>query len=155
MKGRLLIKNARLDKQGTLHVSIGGYRFFAGEKYTSLEMGWAAYVAEEDIPEEWMRQYGETRPAEEGWNELASSSGTLVTSHPVLVALALRAWWHGNDRPIPTAPRVRVPDFDEAVDEVRRREILNDFNARHAGKVPGRELRRMDPMDKVDGRGKN
>jgi hypothetical protein len=122
---------------------ISGQAFWAGEKYTILEMGWAVYLADGEVSETWLRQHGETRVAEEGWNELASRHGSLVTSHPVLVALSLRAWWHQNGRTIPTAPHVDVPTFEEAVEEVRQREILNDFNARFAGLVPG--LRRWQP----------
>lgn len=68
---------------------------------------------------------------------MPSNGGMLVTSHPVLVAIGLRAWWHGNGRPISTAPEVVIPTFDEAVEAVRGREILNDFNTQHAGTVPG------------------
>lgn len=143
MNDTLVITNATLDEHGNVHVTISGHRFWAGEKYTILEMGWAVYIAEGEVSEAWMRQHGETRPAEEGWNELASRHGSLVTSHPVLVALSLRAWWHQNGRSIPTAPRVAIPAFDEAVEEVRQRKILNDFNAIHAGAVPG--LRRWQP----------
>lgn len=123
--------------------SVYGQAFWAGEKYTFLEMGWAVYIAEGELPEGWLREHGETRAAEEDCNELASGHGMLVTSHPVLVALSLRAWWHRNGREIPTAPVVTLPTFEEAVEEVRRREILNDFNRRYAGEVPG--LRRWQP----------
>lgn len=144
----LEITNVHLDSMEAMHVVIAGQSFRAGEKYTILEMGWAVYLAEGEVPESWMRAHGETRPAEDGWNELASGNGGLVTSHPVLVALGLRAWWHGNGRKIPTAPEVRPPTFAEAVDEVRRREILNDFNRCHAGTVPG--LRRWQPAQPGD-----
>jgi len=143
MTGELEITNAGLDERGGLQVRISGQPFWAGEKYTILEMGWAVYCAEGEVPEAWLREHGETRPAEEGWNELGSGHGMLVTSHPVLVALSLRAWWHRNGRGIATAPRVDIPTFAEAVEEVRQREILNDFNAIHAGTVPG--LRRWHP----------
>jgi len=132
-----------LGEHGDVHVTISEQRFWAGEKYTILELGWAVYLAEEEVSEAWMRQHGETRPAEEGWNELASHNGMLVTSHPVLVALSLRAWWHRNGREIPSVPQVDIPTFDEAVEEVRQREILNDFNAPHGRTVPG--LRRWQP----------
>lgn len=143
MSAELEITNVHLDERGTLHALISGQPFWAGEKYTILEIGWAVYIAENELPEGWLREHGETRPAEEGWNELASGHGTLVTSHPLLVALSLRAWWHRNGREIPTAPVVKLPTFGEAVVEVRRREILNDFNRCHARTVPG--LRRWQP----------
>jgi hypothetical protein len=133
----LEISNASMDERGNLHVTISGHRFWAGEKYTILELGWAVYVAEDEVPEEWMRIHGETRPADAEWSEFASKSSMLVTSHPVLVALSLRAWLHRNGVAIETTLRVDVPSFDEAVEEVRAREILNDFNQCHAGTVPG------------------
>ena len=129
---------ARADEMGNLELCLDRRRFTAGEKYTILEMGWAVYLASGEIPKAWMDRYGETRPAEEGgYRELASGEGSLVTSHPILVALSLRAWWHRNGRPIPTTPYVPIPTFDEAFEEVRTRPILNDFNAVHAGTVPG------------------
>ena len=143
MSEELEITNVHLDEMGELHALIAGQPFWAGEKYTILEMGWAVYIAEGELPEAWLREHGETRPAEEGWNELASGHDMLVTSHPVLVALSLRAWWHRNGREIPTASVVKPPTFEEAVEEVRGREILNDFNLRHTGTVPG--LRRWQP----------
>ena len=133
----LSIGPARLDDDGNMHVIIGGHDFIPGDKYTILEMGWAAYVAQDEVPDDWLGLHGETRPAEEGCNELASGSGCLVTSHPVLVALSIRAWWHMNSRPIPTSPEVVIPNFAEAVQEVRDRQILNDFNEKYKGKVPG------------------
>jgi hypothetical protein len=44
-----------IDETGILDLTLDGYRFFAGEKYTILEMGWAVYLAEDDVPEEWLR----------------------------------------------------------------------------------------------------
>jgi hypothetical protein len=133
----LEISHAHVDERGDLHVTISAQKFWAGEKYTILELGWAVYVAEDEVPEEWMEIHGETRPADAEWNELASRNGMLVTSHPVLVALGLRAWWHHNGVAIETAPRVDVPSFDDAVEEVRARKILNDFTEWQTGSVPG------------------
>src|SRR4051812_31707202 len=80
-------------------VTIDGHRFSFGEKYTILELGWAVYLTENSLPSAWLRQFGEFKPADEEWGELRSGGGMLVTSHPVLVALALRRWWHRNGRP--------------------------------------------------------
>ena len=146
MKRDLMISNARLDESGYMHVTISGHSFWAGEKYTILEIGWAIYVQDEEVPEEWFWQYGETRPREKGTSELNSSRGNgFVTSHPVLVTLALKAWGHQNGSPIPTAPDVPIPSFDEAVEQVRHRKILNDFNRHHVGIVPGLEHWRGGP----------
>lgn len=144
MNQDMVITNACLDEPGQLGVTICGHRFRAGEKYTILEMGWAVFLAADDVSEEWLRRHGETRPADDGCNELASGGNCLVTSHPVLVALNLRGWWHQNGRVIATAPDVMVPTLDEAIEEVRRREILNDFNRRYAGAVPGLSRWRSD-----------
>jgi hypothetical protein len=134
----LRIGPAYFDRNsGDLTVTIEGQLFNPGEKYTILEMGWAVYLAVAPLPDGWLPRYGEVRPAEEEWNELASGGEMLITSHPVLVTLGLRAWWHGNGHPIATAPAVIIPTFAEAVQEVRCREIFNDFNARYAGAVPG------------------
>ena len=65
-------------------------------------------------------------------------------SHPILVALAIRAWWHRNGHPITTALDVEVPTFAEAVAQVRARKIVNDFSAKHTGTVPG--LNRWQPV---------
>jgi hypothetical protein len=143
MRAGMQITNAHLDAMSDLHVLISGHSFLAGDEFTIQEMGWAVYRAEGEVPASWLRALAETLPAENGWNELASCKGMLVTSHPVLVALSLRAWWHRNGREIPTAPEVKPPTFEEAVEEVRRREILNDFSRCHAGTVPG--LRRWQP----------
>ncbi|MEX0744878.1 MAG: hypothetical protein WD118_04685 [Phycisphaeraceae bacterium] len=139
------IATACTSDEGELIVTIDGRRFYAGEKYTILEMGWAVYLPIDELPEAWLRLHGETRPAGDGWNELASGDGTLVTTHPILVALALRGWWHVNGRDIPTAPHVCIPTFDEAVQEVSNRPFLNSFNERYAGQVPG--LERWVPRD--------
>ena len=139
MKECLKIGPAYLDENYDLHVIIDGLRFWAGEKYTFLEQGWAVYLGEDEVPAEWLRNRGETRSASDGWSALKSKDDTLITSHPVLVALSLRAWWHRNGRLIDTAPEVSVPSFEEAVQVVREREICNDFNMLHNGTVPGLE----------------
>lgn len=133
----LSIGSATIYEEGTLTVEIDGYRFFAGEKYTILELGWAVFVCYDRVSSDWMKLRGETRPRDSDTNELRSGVGMLITSHPVLVALALRAWWHINGIPIATAPDVAIPSFSEAVAEVRNRKILNSFNKSHAGEVPG------------------
>lgn len=134
----LVIESAGIDPEnGVLHVLIDGYQFWAGEKYTILEMGWAVYRAKDDLPHGWLAARGETRPADEDWNELASSGEGLVTSHPVLVALSLKAWWHRNDVKLEGLPLVAIPTLAEAITIVRSRKILNEFNRRFEGDVPG------------------
>lgn len=135
----LEIGDCTIDEHGSLHVTIAGHRFRAGDKYGILEFGWAVYLAEKPLPDTWIKTYGETRPAMDGWSEIATRDSLLMTSHPVLVALSLCAWWHSNDRPIATAPHVTIPTFDQAVEQVRQRVILNDCNRIYAGMVPGLE----------------
>lgn len=122
---------------GGLMVTIDGLVFSSSSKYTILELGWAVYITRDDFPHGWIDRNGEVRPADEGWNELASGSGTLVTSHPILVALSLMGWWHLEGRHIPLQPSVPIPSFAEAVEYVRGRQILNHFNQSHGGSVPG------------------
>jgi hypothetical protein len=136
MNQPMLIENARVVKLDGLYVTISGYSFWAGDKYTILELGWAVYI-NNDIPKAWLLEFGENRPADDEVSALESGNGMLITSHPILVALALRAWWHRNGRPIDTAPIVEIPTLEEAIEELKRREILNPWNERHANSVPG------------------
>jgi len=129
---------AHIDEDGTLRVLISGQWLWAGEKYTQLERGWAVFGADDNLPAEWVSRYGETRPADD-YKELASRPSMLATSHPVLVALSLRAWWHRNGLPIQTDPEVEIPTFDQAVEEVRNRKIHNSDALGYAGTVPGLE----------------
>lgn len=137
MKPEMMMEDARLNEWGDVELLISGHRFWAGEKYSILESGWAVYCTSEDLPEEWLMKYAETRPRDENWNEFESTKSRLITSHPVLVALALQACWHRNDKPIATAPFVEIPSFEQAVEIVRGRKIINDFNNCYAGTVPG------------------
>lgn len=141
MKTDLVVESACLDQTGDLQVSISGYQLWAGGKYTILELGWALYFTDEEkeLPEDWVANYGEVRPYDGDWNELASDSQTLITSHPVLVALSLHAWWHRNGKRLSTAPHIEVPSFKEAVEIVRNRPFVNTDSECHAGTVPGLE----------------
>lgn len=67
-----------------------------------MELGWAVYISVDGIPPEWIREFGETRPADDEYNELSSSlNDSLITSHPVLVALSLQACWAPERPPHP------------------------------------------------------
>jgi hypothetical protein len=116
-------------------VVIDRHTFSFGEKYAFLELEWVVCLAHDSLPPALLDRFGETRPRDEEWNELRSNDGMLVSSHPVLVALGLRSWWQRNGRK--AADPKAIPTIDEAVDEVRRRTILNDCNEKHAGTVPG------------------
>jgi hypothetical protein len=59
--------------------------------------------------------------------------------------LDIRAWWHRNGQPIPSAPAIEAPTFLEAVAEVRALETDSEFNSQHAGNVPG--LTRWQPAN--------
>lgn len=145
----LVIGPAWIDEtwhiNGGLTVAIDNHVFRSSSKYTILELGWAIYLAHEDVPEVWLKQRGEVCPAADGRSELASGNGTLLTSHPILVALSLMGWWHLEGKPIPLHPGVAIPSFAEAVQLVRAREIQNAFNRSHKGTVPG--LARWSPSE--------
>lgn len=124
-----------------LEVIISGYRFLFGEKRTFPEMGWAFLIAESGVPWEWMEHWGETRAAQDGWNEFGTNRDGLYTTHPVLVALNIRSCEAGLDDPrFPNPPLTAIPAFDEAVEEVRMRPIINDCNAIYAGTIPGLDV---------------
>ncbi len=131
----LTVSQPVIDEHGDLSVSIDGYRLMAGEKYTILELGWAYYIAQDKLPPEWLELYGETRPADGDRPDLMSDSNGFATSHPVLVALAIRAWDQRNGYERPDI--LVLPAMIEAVTEVASREIRNGFNQSFAGSVPG------------------
>jgi 5-methylcytosine-specific restriction enzyme subunit McrC len=125
-----------------LHVKLGGQWYFPGEKYTILETGWALYINTDYNKrcEPWIQRHGEHRPGDENMAELTSSKTSFFTTHPVLVALSLRYWWHRNGNPMPIRKGLPLsPTFDEALNEVENRRILNPWNEIYRGKVPGRE----------------
>ena len=124
-----------------LEVVIDGRRFQVGEKYTILELGYAVYLMDlED--ENWLQENGDSIPEDPTENraELKSGHGILITADPILVALAIESWWSRNGIPQPQNVQLPIPTTFEAVDIVRNRKILNDFNNKWAGFVPGLEL---------------
>ncbi len=131
----MIVSQPVVDEHGDLSVSVDGYRLMASEKYTILELGWAYYIAQGEFPREWLELYGETRPADGDRPDLRSDSSGLATSHPVLVALAIRAWNQRNGYECPDV--LSLPTMIEAVSEVATREIRNSFNGGFAGSVPG------------------
>ena len=135
-----------IQRDGGVEAVVDGRAMSSTEKYTILEMGYAVHLLRSN-DNQWVRENGETIPADpdEGRAALESCGEMLVTSDPVLLALALNSWWHHNDRPQSVNVPLAIPSFEEAVEIVRARPILNDFNAKHAGTVPG--LRRPSPRD--------
>ena len=128
------------DRRG-LVVSLDGRRFFAGEKYTILELSYAVYILDDDHTpeaEQWVLDNGDVLPAEGGRNELRSQRGMLVTANPILVALAYEAWWRENgEPPVPQDRPLPIPLFHEAVEIVRNRRILNWKGPKNGSVVPG------------------
>jgi hypothetical protein len=59
-----------------------------------------------------------------------------LTSDPVVVALLYTAWWARNSDGFTAGRSLRIPTLGEATEIVRSRRILNDFNAKYAGKLP-------------------
>lgn len=120
-----------------IQVCIDGYTFTSDTKYTILELGYALYqMIEPD--ENWLRKNGENIPSdpEDHRSELNSGGGTFITSDPILVALAYESWWNRNDKPNPRNTPLPIPLTSEAIDIVRNRIILNEFNLKWSGFVP-------------------
>ena len=130
-----------VEREHYLELIIDGRHFRAGDKYTILDLGYAVYLMDRN-DEDWLRENGDTIPADpsEGRNELKSGQGMLVTGDPVLVALAIESWWSRNGFPKPQNVPLPIPTAYEAFNVVRNRKILNDFNRRWAGYVPGLEI---------------
>lgn len=131
-----------------LEVTIDGKLFRVGEKYTILELGYAVYHTDQ-IDEDWLLANGDSIPEDlsVGRAELKSGRGILITADPVLVALALESWWSRNGIPKPQDTPLPIPTAFEAVNIVRNRRILNEFNKNAAGSVPGLNI-----MVKRDGK---
>lgn len=88
------------------------------------------------------KENGDRIPEEPTENraELKSGHGFLIPADPILVALAIESWWSRNGIPQPQNVQLPIPTTYEAVDIVRNRKILNGFNYKWAGFVPGLEL---------------
>jgi len=131
---------------GALKVQVDGFWFVPGEKYTILELGWAVYLGDptpqQSSLEQWIRIHGETRPSEDGWSQLSSGYSMLITSHPILVAMAIHEWWgrNGQSDGLKPGDEVSIPSFEEAVEVVKNRKIINPVNRKYSGKVPGLDL---------------
>ncbi len=125
---------------------IDGRKFWVGEKYTILELGYALFLTHES-DEAWLCANGETIPAdpEDHRNELKSGGSFFITSDPVLVALAIEAWWYENEGGSRQPGVVSIPTAFEAIEIVKNRVILNEFNQKWAGRVPGLEKYSVKP----------
>jgi hypothetical protein len=124
-----------------LEVQVDGKRLRAGEKYTILELGYAVFLLDEN-DEKWLADNGDIIPADpdDARNELRSGNGMLITADPVLVALALESWWSRNGVPKVKEIAMPIPTAYEAVSIVRNRRILNEFNRKWEGIVPGLQM---------------
>ncbi|MEN6523352.1 MAG: hypothetical protein ABFD14_06450 [Anaerolineaceae bacterium] len=130
-----------IEHDNWLEVVIDGRRLRVGEKYTILELGYAVFLMDQN-DEKWLLENGDRIPEDpsDSRAELKSGHGILITADPILVALAIESWWSRNGLPQPQGVQLPIPTFFEAVDIVRNRKILNDFNNKWAGFVPGLEL---------------
>lgn len=124
------------ETENRLEVEIDGHKLWAGEKYSPLELGYAFYfLFEED--EKWLRENGEILPADpyENRGEMLSVNGRLITSDPILVALAINSYWYHQKSSNPKP--VFIPPLNEAINIVRTRKILIASNKIWQGYVPG------------------
>jgi hypothetical protein len=121
-----------------LHLRIDGHRLRAGEKYTIIEMGYAILLPDDDDNSgPWLARITETIPhnPEDGRGPLTGGECMAVTSNPIVVALSYADWWARNTDGFKAGRSLRIPSQEEAVQIVRRRRILNDFNRRYEGKL--------------------
>jgi hypothetical protein len=127
------VTSARLG-QHSLHLRIDGHHITTGEKYTIIELGYAVLLAEDEAAQTWIDGLNERIPADEemGRPEVAGR----VTSDPIVVALSYTDWWARNSEGFKAGRSLRIPSREEATEIVRNRRILNDFNAKYAGKLP-------------------
>jgi hypothetical protein len=138
---RLNITKARISGYA-LFVTIDGREFFAGEKYTILEMGYAVYTLHDldrdSDSAQWILANGETIPPDKsaGRAAVSSTKTMLITSHPILFALAYKFWWHLNGEPLPENELLQIPALEQSFSIQRNRRILNDFNLKYKGKLP-------------------
>ncbi len=129
-----------IERERDLEVVIDGRKLSTHTRYVILEVGFAVYFLDEPSEdEEWLQRNGDVLPADPdtGRGALRSGKGMLVTSDPILVALAYESYWgrHGVTRPRNIA--LPIPLLKEAVEIVRNRKILSPENLKWAGKVPG------------------
>lgn len=136
----MIVKSAKVGDR-SLEVIIDGRLFEAGEKYIFLELGYAIYLMNE-ADEVWIQKNGDFIPADhsDGRSEMLSRKSTLVTAHPILVALAYQYWWSQYELPKFKNNIYPIPTFEEAIEIVRNRKIINDFNLNYKGLVPALDL---------------
>jgi hypothetical protein len=129
----------------TIVVLLDTVQLEPGEKYTILEMGYASFLSVSGgFTKDWLARYGERIPEKltgqsTGYEILETSRSFMITSHPQLVALALISCNHGlrGQPPLVPGERYPIPEFWEAVEIVRNREIFNEFQMPFKGQVPG------------------
>ncbi len=121
-----------------LYLRIDGHRVIAGDKYTIIELGYAVLLAIDESSHDWLAEITETVPADKdgGRGVLRGGEGMAVTSDLVVVALSYADWWARNSDGFKAGRSLRIPSREEAVEIVRSRRILNDFNRKYAGTLP-------------------
>jgi hypothetical protein len=126
------------EHENRLEVVVDEHRLWAGEKYSPFDLGYAFYfLIKKD--EKWLHENGEVLPADpfESRGEMTSGNGRLITSNPILVALAINSYWYHEIYSIPKS--VEIPSFSDAIEIVRNRTIMNKSNELWKGYLPGLE----------------
>jgi len=115
----------------SLHLRIDGHHITTGEKCTSIELGYAVLLARDAAAQARIDGLGESIPANPDGGRNAISGG--VTSDAVVVALSYADWWARNSDSFKAGCLLRIPSRDEALEIVRSRRILKDFNSNYTG----------------------
>ncbi len=101
-----------------LTLTIDGHEFDVGNKLTILNAGFAVLVATDPAGQAWLEQHTGSFPAGPGWGDLP---GPGFTDDPVVLAMALRAWYQTVSQPID--PMLVIPTQTAARLELESRGI--------------------------------
>lgn len=132
--------------EDSIQVIVDGHLLISSDKQGPLKIGYAFYLLK-DGDEKWLRENGDIIPADpiDGRAEYLSHGDIMVTSNPILVALAINSQQqiYGYQTVFPKS--IPIPDVLEAVEIVRNRRIDFIGDSAWAGYVPGLEKMIADP----------
>lgn len=120
-------------------VTVDGFILESFEmKYTLLELGFAVYLDDNCHGNsryfDWRNRHAEMIPGDMNRPIIGPGNNGLITSDPVLFALAYMHWWDSNGANLPEP--VPIPTRREALHIQRNRKILSDFNAKYKRRLP-------------------